>query len=192
MPFGLTRTWTNAPEALSDNLAGNGWNIAQWPKLTQAGDTIIATVGDSTLYVDRCQGAYYARFGSLEQLVPNEDGGYTLIDTSGNHIFFNGFSESQPYLARGRFVGITNAAGMLSDEVFDKPDGRIASITHGACTITYEYEDDSVDPPLVGKLRQVTWSDPSGAVRTVFYIYYTQDDGHLADDTFVGNPGDLK
>ena len=194
-PWGLTRSWTSQPGAVTNSILGNGWAISELPSLIQATGSIIATSGGrNARYFDQTSdGVYKARFFTLDTLeeadLGDEGAGYVLTDTAGNKTYFYGLDSAQP----GQFESFQNPAGLFTAVANYDEDGRLTSIDRGtgeSFVYTYIPSGDNA-----GRLQSVTWTRGQSTVRKATYEYYQENRSDGAAETGgeqYGRGGDLK
>ncbi|WP_439623362.1 RHS repeat-associated core domain-containing protein [Gemmata sp.] len=201
VPWGVQRTWTNAPGAAARPDAGNGWILSQNPFLVQAAagydDTIVeVSNGTTARFFDTVSGGYVARRADATALAHDTvNHVFVLTDGTGARVTFYDFSATHAAGKRGRFAGYEDAAGNVVTVVSSDADGRATEIQKtvpsGATTETESYlYAYSGSGGTAGQLASVTQRRRVGAgawatVRSVEYTYYGSGDAN-------GNPGDLK
>jgi RHS repeat-associated protein len=201
VPWGVQRTWTNAPGVAARPDAGNGWVLSQNPFLVQAAagydNTIVAVSnGTAARFFDSVSGAYVGRRADATTLVHDTTNHvFVLTDGTGARVTFYDFSAAHAAGKRGRFAGYADAAGNVVTVVSSDADGRPTEIQKtvpsGATTETESYlYAYSGSGGTAGQLASVTQRRRVGAgawstVRSVEYTYYGSGDAN-------GNPGDLK
>jgi YD repeat-containing protein len=142
-----SRTWTNSREVAGNPTLGGGWTNSSFPHLIQGTSTIVAVLGGEELFFDRgpssANSTYTARFGTLERMTYDSGADlYTLTDTTGARIVFNGFSVKNPQdlsrgmYQRGAFKAYVSAGGSGAVATAYTDLGNVARVKHGLITGT--------------------------------------------------------
>ncbi|HEX8913113.1 MAG TPA: RHS repeat domain-containing protein [Humisphaera sp.] len=187
---------------------GTTWAAGNLPFLIEGTSTVIAVLGGDALYFDRAaNGAFDVRFFGQERLTYEAGPDlYTLSDTTGAQIVFQGFKAADAQdlgngvYGRGAFKAYVDANGNGASVADRTALGNPKTVLHGAVTgtsaaqfkvvggeqYTYAYTKDAA----LGaeRLRSVTLSRGRELVRKALYSYYELPPA----DGATGVPGDLR
>jgi YD repeat-containing protein len=127
-PWGSCRAFSTAPEYnLLAPIVGNGWSLAEVPRLLQATSTMIAIIGSQVIYFDAIASGYQARFGEQSRLMRIADE-YLLLLPDGGRFTFHSFDKPTPQ--RGMPRSYRSPGGHDTLYAYDE-DGYLTSITRG-------------------------------------------------------------
>jgi hypothetical protein len=173
MAWGQTRVYRNdVTAALFNPSYGADTVVQELPELLQAGSTIIAVIGDTTLYFDQTSsGSYVERFFGYETLTHESgDSQFTLTESDGTRISFNDFTTDadRGKYWYGNFKSITDVNGNTASVNGYDSLGNILSVIHGGDTFTYSY----VDATATELLQKVKLARSGYVVQEVDYVYY--------------------
>jgi hypothetical protein len=201
-PWGQTRSWTNGPGYATGSDNGNGWVDTYVPHLLQAdGSTnnslIYIANGNTAYYYDLINGAYQPSYDNNSQLTYNSSNDtFSLIDSSGDTIVFDGFGSSWLPAQRGQFAGFSDPYGNTMAVTSYTSDGHIAEMqrsetTGGNTTIEswlYSYlPSGNANAGLLSGVTERTQVN-GGAWNIVQQVLYTYYDG---TQEYGGSLGDL-
>jgi hypothetical protein len=209
LPWGTTRTWTNqlliAPTGTPQ---GNGWSVADWPHLIQAGSTVIAVLGSNVVYFDvvgwnvlyggNCED-YKSRYFSGDTLVETPDGSYSLVDSVGDTFVFNSFSVSDPLdltqgmYKRGGLYSYTDANGVVAQVTQWDPLGNIETVVRGGDTFTYSYNSPQADPSApLNKIETLNNLQAARVINQVSTVIAQVNYTYYGSGSPNGDQGDLQ
>jgi hypothetical protein len=107
LPWGQSRSWSNAPGYSAGAASGSGWVTSELPYLTPTSDGGYVAVlsGGASLYFDPDgSGGFTPRHFDLSALAYDAVAGeFVLTDTSGSRVRYYDFSGSLPAAQRGQF-----------------------------------------------------------------------------------------
>lgn len=132
MPWGITRSWSNAAGFARWNVVGHGMIITEQPLLVQVdGDDELAVIvnGQTALYFDKVGSDYEPRSffqGLLEHDATNHL--FTLTDTTGAVTTFFDFDTSRPVAQRGQFESYEDAGGNAISASYNSTTGFIEEV----------------------------------------------------------------
>ncbi|MBA4192465.1 MAG: hypothetical protein C0467_31235, partial [Planctomycetaceae bacterium] len=181
LPWGQTRSWSNAAGYSTGQTNGTGWTVSQAPRLLQVnGTNTLAVVGDAQTawFFDLTGGVYVERYTGGEKLT--YDSGtdtYTLTTGTGDAITFGGFSRTLTQ-RRGQFESMTTSAGQSATVTSWTGGGEIAEVQTASGSNVESYQYAYATGVNTGLLASVTHrrSTNSGSswsgVDSVEYAYY--------------------
>jgi hypothetical protein len=201
-PWGQTRSWTNGPGYADGSDNGNGWVDTYTPHLIGEADNnglhiIVVANGTTAYYFDQVNNSFQSRLNDGSQFTYNSTNDtYTLTDTQGDRIVFNGFGLGWQPAQKGQFVNYTNADGVTMAVTSYTSDGHIAEMQRSATsngnttTESFLYSYLPSTDPNAGLLSNVTLRTQvnGGAWSIVQQVAYTYYDG---TQQYGGNLGDL-
>jgi YD repeat-containing protein len=203
VPWGQSRSWTNAPGYAASNLNGNGTVIAQLPFLSQdsAGTIAVIANGTTARFFDfngmpGMGGSYTERFYLQETLTDNTSSNeFVLTDSTGQQLHFYDFGSGAPTGRQGKFKSLVDPYGNTTSVTAWTSDGKPQEVqrsnTTGGTTVTesylYSYLSSGAN---AGKVSNVTLRRQvnGGAWTTVRQTAYTYYDGTTSNGTL----GDLR
>ncbi len=201
-PWGQTRSWTNGPGYATGSDNGSGWVDTYTPHLLQADGSTNNTIifianGNTAFYYDLVNGIYQPRINDGSQLTYNSSNDtFTLIDTLGDQIVFDGFGSSWLTAQHGQFATFTDPYGTQMAVTSYTSDGHIAEMqrseaNNGNTTVeSWLYSYLPTGNANAGLLSGVTLRTQvnGGAWNIVRQVQYTYYDG---TQQYGGNLGDL-
>jgi len=198
VPWGVTRSWTNAQAHYQQNEVGTRMLLSEQPyiRTTDNSRYFVFTNGTTVRGYDLVSGAYVPRDFAQETLTHDATNNeYVLTDTEGGVLRFYDFSTSYPALQRGQIKSFTDANGNTVSVTSHTSDGRIAEVqrsyTEGGTTVIesylYTHLTTFINNGLLESVvqRRKVGSGSWVTQRSVEYAYY----GNGED---FGNRGDLK
>ncbi|MCI0361774.1 MAG: hypothetical protein L0211_25085, partial [Planctomycetaceae bacterium] len=200
VPWGVTRSWTNAQAHFKQNVVGTRMLLSEQPYITNPGDNDFFVMSNSStareFTYDTFSGVFVPHEFAQETLVADATAGeFVLTDTEGSELRFYALLESYPEFQRGQFKSFKDAHGNTVSVVSHTTDGRIQEVqrsyTSGGTTITESYLYTHLTTLINnGLIDSVTLRRREGAgawvtQRKVEYAYYGSGEAN-------GNRGDLK
>ncbi len=147
LPWGQTRTWVSGSDQPTTNpVNGNGWIVSQFPQLIDGTSTMMAVIGDNTLFFDqgkdstgKSNDTYTERYFADETLVHDASAHkYTLTDSAGDQFVFNDFTmqdktdQTKGLYQRGGLISYTAADGATATVNGHTTLGNITEIDVGS------------------------------------------------------------
>ncbi len=191
MPWGVTRTWSNDFSYSYVSNAPQGTVINQLPFIRKDGGTVVVITDANTAHYFDPSGytTFTSRYFLQETLTQDTYGTtYTLTDTMGNVFTFNGFATTVTEALRGKFTGMTDAAGNTITVHYgsnNKPDYMERS--GGGVTERYDFTYTSFGEKE--EIASIKLKRNSVVIREVDYDYYT---GAKEGTNDFNNPHNLK
>lgn len=198
IPWGLTRSWTNAQAVYRNNVVGTRWLVTEQPFMG---------IHDTTEYYVFSNAYTFRRFNLVddeyiadgfaqESLIhDDEEHEYIYTDTEGGVIRFYDFTSNHPALQQGQFKSFTDADGNTVEVVDHTTEGRIEEVqlasTVSGVTVTesylYTYITTLINDGLLDHVIQRRKVDSGSwtTIRQAYYDYYGKNEDY-------GNRDNLK
>jgi RHS repeat-associated protein len=197
MPWGITRSWTNAPGYSMPNIVGQGMLTTQQPVLMSIDDNTRAIVsnGHTARYFDRIGSSddFESRYFMQEKLTQGEDE-VVLTDNTGAQIHFYDFSNGISAVQRGQLKSYTDPHGNVISVVSHAVAGQIEEMQRSYMSGIYTYYESLFYTYVpsgdnTGLIATVTLRLGDGdnwfQIRKAEYAYYGSNEAN-------GNAGNLK
>src|SRR5207247_10955935 len=127
---------SNGAGYVGEPYTGSGMVIGQIPSIFEVnGTSTLAIVSSATSarFFDRVGSGYLERFGGQDELSYDAtDHQYLLIDSFGDHIRFDDFSENLPILRQGQFASFADPSGHVAAVTSYTSEGDIVDVERGA------------------------------------------------------------
>ncbi len=195
MPWGQTRTWTNAPGYAAATTNGVGWVDTQTPSLMQIdGTTTLAEIsnGVTAEYFTLVDGTYQPYSYDQSTLVHDTTNHqYVLTDETGDQVRFGDFSGSTAAAHQGQFVSFTDPAGNVTAVTAYASGGQIGEVQRSAGSVVeswlYSYLTTGVNSGMLQNVTLRRSTDGGSSWTVVQQVQYAYYDGSQP----YGNVGDL-
>jgi RHS repeat-associated protein len=198
VPWGITRSWTNAQAHYQQNEVGTRMILSEQPYIRTEDNSrfFVFTNAYTARGFDLVSGVYVARDFAQEKLTHDATNNeFVLTDTEGGVLRFYDLSTNHPELQRGQFKSFTDAKGNTVSVTSHTTEGRVAEVqrsyTDGGNTIIesylYTHLSTLINNGLMESVvqRRKVGSGSWVTQRSVEYAYYGNGENY-------GNRGDLK
>jgi YD repeat-containing protein len=191
--WGVTRAQSSSVESQIASTVGNGWTMDELPRLLWCNGVYEAILGKETLYFDKSSSVAWAWFGKryrMFQSVQMTDGSvrHLIVSDDGDVYKFYDFGSNLPKPQRGALDEYDLAGGIPWKALYDA-EGYPSRFDQGTNVYTFSWGEHGGENKYMDR---IDIRNSRGPVRSIEYQYYTEADGAVTGNEFMGNEGDLK